>query len=146
MAAAFSIRPLLASDLPECVSLWRSSEGVGLRPEESLEFFERFLERNPGLSHCAESCGGGGGILGCVLAGHDGKRGHLYHLAVRSQWRRQGVAKALCEKSLETLAKEGVSRSAISVFASNEAGLEFWLSCGWTLRDDLKSLTILRPS
>lgn len=146
MPRGFVIRPLRESELPAALRLWAASEGIGLRPEESLESLERFLARNPGLSQAAfASSGGEETLAGCVLAGEDGRRGHLYHLAVAPERRGDGIGRSLCEAALKALASNGISRSAISVFASNDMGLKFWAACGWTLREDLKSFTFFNP-
>ena len=143
MSGEYLVRPLSEEDMPECIELWKASEGVGLRPEEDLAFFLKFLKRNPGLSHCALDSANGR-LIACALAGHDGKRGHLYHVAVKREWRGKGIGGAICKKCLASLTAEGIERMAISVFADNEEALRFWQKNGWTLREDLKSLTIFR--
>jgi ribosomal protein S18 acetylase RimI-like enzyme len=134
---------LSEKDIPSAFELLRAREGIGLRPEEGLEAFARFLARNPGLSHGAWELASGR-LIGCAFAGHDGKRGHLYHVAVAAASRRRGLGRELCELCLAALEREGIRRSMISVFANNEPALKFWREAGWTLRDDLKTLTFLR--
>jgi GNAT superfamily N-acetyltransferase len=57
----------------------------------------------------------GGRIIGAVIAGWDGWRGHLHHLAVRPDARRQGVARALVDEAERRLIARGAKR--ISVLA-----------------------------
>ena len=72
-----------------------------------------------------------------ILAGHDGRRGTIYHMAVAEAFRRQGVATALVERCLEALRAEGIHKVALVAFKYNEAGNAFWERMGFTVRDDL---------
>ena len=46
--------------MPECLALWKASEGVGLRPEEDLTFFLKCnTEMNcPGAEHRSSKSNG----------------------------------------------------------------------------------------
>ena len=96
--------------------------------------------RNPGLS--AVAIAPGGELVGAFLAGHDGRRGMLYHLAVEPATRRQGLGRRLVAFSLAGLRAAGVAKAAILVYAHNDAGRAFWEKLGWKARDDLRLLQI----
>ncbi len=122
--------------------LWQNTEGVGLNESDRRENIALFLARNPGLSRVAVD---GDVIVGAVLCGHDGRRGYLHHLAVAKTQRQLGIGKQLVEACLADLARQGISKCNIFLFADNAAGEAFWQHNGWAERADLqvmqKSLT-----
>ncbi|MCI5729352.1 MAG: GNAT family N-acetyltransferase, partial [Clostridia bacterium] len=102
--------------------------------DDSRGGVEKFLRRNPHTCFVAEA---DRRIAGVILSGHDGRRGYIYHTAVRPEYRRQGIARALVEHAMQALEKEGIQKTALVVFARNEAGNAFWEKLGFTGRDDL---------
>lgn len=131
---------LQPADFAAALALWNSTPGV--RANESPAEFARILARNPGLPVAARL---GSELVGAVLAGHDGRRGYLYHLAVAEHCRRQGLGRKLVARCLERLQQAGIRRVTIFSIVDNSAGEAFWLRCGWRLRDDLKALSIDLP-
>ena len=115
--------------------------GVSVRDADTPEGLARFLERNPGLSFGAEQ---DGRLVGCLMGGHDGRRGHLHHLAVNAGCRRRGVASALVERCLAALERQGIHKTHIDVYRDNAAGNGFWERAGWTRRDDTHRFSIVR--
>jgi ribosomal protein S18 acetylase RimI-like enzyme len=132
------IRPFAPADIPAVLDLWRESEGLGVGPGDTVEGVTRHLERNPGCSWVAAD---GGRIAGAILCGHDGRRGHLYHLAIAPAYRRQGLASALVEKSLAALRGAGIERCLLSVLTDNAGATEFWTSIGARMRPELQLLS-----
>jgi ribosomal protein S18 acetylase RimI-like enzyme len=129
------LRAMIPGDVREALALWRATEGMGLSPEETETFLTAFIERNPGLS--AVLRGPDGVLAGALLAGHDGRRGFLYHLAVATAWRGQGAGRDLVNYSLAGLHRAGIAKVTVMVYAENEAGRAFWRKMGWETRDDL---------
>lgn len=132
--AAITIADLTLADYDEVIDLWRSTEGIGLSSADTYERIADYLVRNPGLSFIVRS---GGALIGAVLCGHDGRRGYLHHLAVRAEWRKQGVGRMLIEGCMDGLRKAGIEKCHLFVFAENEAGKSFWRGAGWKERIDL---------
>lgn len=128
------IRQLVIEDYETVIDLWKNTEGIGLSDADSKENIKNYLERNPGLSSVAVL---GGEIVGAVLSGQDGRRGYLYHLAVRKDNRLQGIGKKLVNNSLQMLQKIGIDKCHIFVYQENEDGLSFWTQNGWQTRLDL---------
>jgi len=131
----FSVRAMNPADLREALTLWNATEGMGLSPEETEPMLAAFLARNPGLSAVARSTDGA--LIGAVLAGHDGRRGFLYHLAVTPAHRGQGGGRALASFALAGLRAAGIARTSLLVYANNEAGQAFWRQLDWEARNDL---------
>ena len=129
------IRRMTIEDYDDVYALWLSCKGMGLNDrDDSREGIAKYLRRNPATCFVAEECGE---IVGVILTGHDGRRGMIYHLAVREDRRRQGIASRLLEQALTALREEGISKVFLVVFKQNESGNAFWESKGFTLREDL---------
>jgi ribosomal protein S18 acetylase RimI-like enzyme len=99
------------------------------------------LERNPGLSFVAVV---DRVIVGCVMCGHDGRRGYLQHLAVSEPHRRLGIGTALVEACLAKLESLGIRKTHIDVLAENRQAHDFWRSRGWQKRDDIVKFSFVK--
>ena len=130
-----AIRAMTIADYDAVLRLWQDTEGVGLNESDDRENIASFLARNPGLSRVAA---GGTEIVGAVLCGHDGRRGYLHHLAVARAYRQRGLGRQLVEACLTGLARHGIMKCNIFLFADNAAGEAFWKHNGWARRPDLQ--------
>lgn len=129
------IRIMEIEDYDGIFSLWMTIRGFGMRSvDDSREGVRRFLNRNPSISVVAEA---GGEIVGSILCGHDGRRGCLYHVCVREDFRRKGIGKAMVVQCMEALKKEEISKVSLIAFTKNDVGNAFWHRMGWTEREDL---------
>ncbi|TAL43174.1 MAG: GNAT family N-acetyltransferase [Methylovulum sp.] len=129
------IRPLRAEDFDAAYALWCAMDAVVLRTDDNPGMFGKFLERNPG---CCCAAWHGGLLAGAVMAGHDGRRGYLYHLAVAPEYRRQGVGRALVEQALAALHEQGISKCHVFVKHNSRTAASFWSKLGWELREDIQ--------
>lgn len=128
------IRLMKIEDYDSVYSLWLSCKGMGLNDlDDSREGIARFLERNPETCFVADDSG----IVGVIIAGNDGRRGYIYHTAVREDMRGQGIGAALVNAALDGLKKYGINKAALVVFDRNKAGNAFWEKLGFTERTDL---------
>jgi putative acetyltransferase len=127
-------RPLVIDDYDDVMQLWRACEGVGLSDADSREGIRKYLARNEGLSSVTHI---DGELAGVIMAGHDGRRGFLHHLAVAPRFRGTGIGRALVESSLARLRACRIGKCHIMVYAGNEAARAFWSRLGWTRRDDV---------
>jgi len=126
---------MTAEHIPEVLSLWAGTEGIGLDDDvDSHEAISRYLKRNLGMSFVAFE---EDKLIGAVLCGTDGRRGYLHHLAVAPSFRRQGIASALVEQVLATLKKTGIRKCHLFLFRTNESGRQFWEKIGWSVREDI---------
>jgi N-acetylglutamate synthase len=98
------------TDYDEVMALWSCTDGLTLRDADSRDAIARYLAHNPGLSFVARD---GGRLVGAVLAGTDGRRGYLQHLAVAPSHRGRGLGRGLAERAMLALRAAG-SRSATS--------------------------------
>ncbi len=128
------IRAMLNEDYDEVFAMWQITSKRALSQADRKEEIERYLHRNKGLSQVAVT---DGKIIGTVLAGHDGRRGYIHHMAVLPQYRRKGIAKKLATTALEKLAGEGILKTHIFTYCDNSAGQGFWSSMGFQKREDI---------
>jgi len=129
------IKVMTINDYDKVYQLWTSTEGMGMRSlDDSFEGIKRFLKRNPTTNYVAQV---ENNIIGVILCGHDGRRGYIYHTAVKSDYRNKGFGKALVDVTLEALRKEKINKVALVAFASNFLGNKFWQLLGFDNRDDL---------
>lgn len=128
------VRPMTMDDYDDVFGLMQATPGVVVRNADSREMTERYLARNPGLSFVAAV---DGTLVGCLMSGHDGRRGYLQHLVVAPEFRRRGIAAALVEQCVSALAQEGIRKSHIDILKTNDSGKAFWERLGWVQRTDI---------
>lgn len=131
-----AVCPMSIEDYDEICGLWRSVPGMGMNNlDDSREGIGRFLSRNPATNFVVKNKEG---IVGTVLCGHDGRRGGLYHLAVREDQQGKGFGRALVNAASEALKKEGIVKISAHVFGSNTDGNRFWDKMGFADRSDIR--------
>lgn len=129
------IRSMTIADYDQVRALWMQISGFGIRSmDDSREGVERFLERNPGCSVVAVH---NRSIVGAILCGHDGRRGCLYHVCVKQEYRNQGIGKSMVVFAMEALKREKINKVCLIAFTKNDIGNAFWKEIGWTKREDL---------
>lgn len=72
----------------------------------------------------------GGVPVGSVMVGHDGHRGWLYYLAVRSDAQGQGMGTALFDAAEQWLCARAVPKLQLMVRADNQAAMAFYRRIG----------------
>ena len=78
-----------------------------------------------------------GKIVGCILCGHDGRRGCFYHVCVEESYRKHGIGRQMVGASMRALQAEGINKVSLIAFTKNDVGNAFWNRIGWTKREDL---------
>src|SRR5919106_5391658 len=107
MSGNIDTREFSIKDYDAAIELWGLVEGLEIAEGDDREGVAQFLARNPGLSRVASD---GSAIVGVALCGLDGRRGHIYHLAVNPAYRGRGLGKRLLDESLAGLRRTGVKR------------------------------------
>ncbi len=131
----FTIRTMQIEDYDQVYALWMSIHGFSIRSiDDSREGVARFLRRNPDTSVVAVA---DGRVVGAILCGHDGRRGCLYHVCVREEYRMHGIGRAMVVACMNALKKEEISKVSLIAFTANDVGNAFWKRIGWTKREDL---------
>ncbi|HSH43972.1 MAG TPA: GNAT family N-acetyltransferase [Arenicellales bacterium] len=133
-------RPMRIADHAQLLALMRRTPGIRVRSADELGPVRRYLERNPGASFVAE---GEGELVGCAMAGHDGRRGYLQHVIVAAGFRRRGIGRNLVARCVEALNRAGIEKFHLDVMAGNEEVAPFWEQLGWFRRDDLVRYSLI---
>lgn len=129
------IREMVIEDYDAVYQLWLSCKGMGLNNlDDSREGIAAFLKRNPTTCLVAVE---DTMVVGVLLAGHDGRRGYIYHTAVNPDFRHGRIGRQLVDHGLAALQQEGIHKVALVVFDRNQVGNDFWEKCGFTVREDL---------
>ena len=130
----------------ELIDFWKNTEGLWASDDDSYENLKIFLKRNPRLNFIAVS---ENKIVGTLKCSHDGRRGYLHHLAVKKEFRKEGIAKKLINKSLDNLQKAGITKDKVRVFVldTNKPALKFWKHNGFTeLIYDYRTFELKNPT
>jgi ribosomal protein S18 acetylase RimI-like enzyme len=124
-----------SEDYADIIDLWKMTEGVVLSGEDdSKDSIKVFLDKNPSSCFVAES---NNEIVGTIMAGNDGRRGHIYHLMVKSEHRKKGIGRVLLGKVEESLKMQGIRKIFLVAFKENKTGNIFWQNNEYEIREDL---------
>ena len=140
--AFMKISELTLDRYDEVLALMTRTPGVSVREADSKDAAARYLARNPGLSFIAEE----GGVIGCAMCGHDGRRGYLQHVIVEESHRGRGIAHALVTRCLDRLEELGIVKTHIDAFVTNDLANDYWKRRGWMLRDDIHRYSFVRAA
>jgi ribosomal protein S18 acetylase RimI-like enzyme len=69
------------------------------------------------------------------MAGFDGVRGWIYHLAVASEYRRHGLATELVRAAETGLRELGCLKVSLQIRSTNLAAVAFYRSIGYQIED-----------
>ncbi len=129
------LRRLGKDDIPDLLNLWAVS-GLPHEPwrRDSPESLSKEIELNPdGFIGAFD----GDLLIGALIASYDGRRGWINRLAVRPDYRRKGVAKALIREAESHLKGRGAVVVAALVHEDNTPSLSLFSSMGYEIRRDI---------
>ncbi len=128
------IREMTIEDYEEVFAMWLTTSKRALSRADEKPQMERYLKHNCGMSQVAVI---DGKIVGTVLAGHDGRRGFIHHMAVKPEYRRQRIGHALADAAIKKIKEQGIDKTHIFCYKNNETGQSFWRDFGFERRDDV---------
>jgi ribosomal protein S18 acetylase RimI-like enzyme len=134
--AGFSIRPFEDGDREAVVTLWREAFAGDPAWNDPFDVIERKKTVQAELFLVGVV---GSRVVATVLAGFDGVRGWVHHLAVAPEHRRCGLAGRLMDRAEEGLLERGCPKLNLQVRGSNRAVVAFYESRGYRV-DDVISL------
>jgi ribosomal protein S18 acetylase RimI-like enzyme len=121
------VREVRPNDGNELRALWRAC-GIRDRPGDDDASLVAMASRNPGL--CIVGCEAGR-IVGSAIAGFDGRRGWLYHVATHPAVRRRGIATRLVRKIEDRLRTMGCRKLNLIVWDNDDDAMAFWSGIGY---------------
>jgi ribosomal protein S18 acetylase RimI-like enzyme len=122
-----TVRSCLPDEAEAVLRLWRDAEAVPSVTDDPASV-RALIDHDGDAVLVAEE---GGRIVGCLVAGWDGWRGHMYRLAVLPEHRRRGVARALVAEGERRLRARGARRVAAIVVTAHEPAVGFWEAAGY---------------
>ena len=127
------MRLMRKDDYSSLVDLWRSFSGTTMTGADSRAGFDRFLDRNGAFCFTVLL---NDRIVGSVMAGHDTRRGYIYHLAVDESVQEKGTGTELMNAAESALRKAGIEKSHLFIYSDNSA-IRFYEKTGWHRRHDI---------
>jgi ribosomal protein S18 acetylase RimI-like enzyme len=126
------IRSYVPADEPALVQLWER-----VFPDDPPTNAPRVMIRNklkvqPELLLVGTL---GEQLVGAVMAGFDGVRGWIHHLAVAPEWRRHGFAGRLMHAAEAGLRDMGCPKVNLQVRATNSQVVAFYRSLGYMVEE-----------
>ncbi len=122
------VRPYRSGDRDAVIGLWREAFPNDPPRNEPVLFLTRKLAQDDGLVFVADD---GRAVVGAVVAGYDGVRGWIYHLASAESHRHQGVGTALMRAAEAELAARGCPKINLQVRDTSAAVVSFYESIGY---------------
>ena len=127
------IREFKIDDYSIVRDLWQAA-GLILRPGDELEGVKLKLQRDSDLFLVAVQ---DDMIVGSVMGGWDGRRGWIYHLAVKPEHQRKGIGLGLVREVEKRLVAKGARKVNAQVYKWNEQSSEFFKAIGYESQPDL---------
>jgi ribosomal protein S18 acetylase RimI-like enzyme len=120
-------------DYERAIQLWRAIEkGVHVGRSDAPEEIHKKLERDADLFLVAEV---DGQLIGTVIGGFDGRRGLVYHLAVKPEHRGRGIGALLMDEVESRLRSKGCIRCYLLVTPDNPETMRYYETRGWMQMD-----------
>jgi len=121
-AASATVRTFGWRDYEAVLAIWRDA-GFTIGPSETRDGIALRIQRDPELFLVAEL---EGAVVGAVMGAFDGRRGWVYHLAVRADHQRRGIGRALLSEVEDRLRAIGCVKVNLVVAATNAAVVPFY--------------------
>jgi ribosomal protein S18 acetylase RimI-like enzyme len=121
------IREVRHNDGDALRALWRAC-GIRDRPGDDDSSLGAMAAHNPGLCLVGWD---DDRIVGSALAGFDGRRGWLYHVATHPDARRRGVATQLVRTIEDRLRAIGCRKLNLIVWEGEDDAMAFWAGIGY---------------
>src|ERR1700687_5988381 len=122
MAEAVPIRPANSEEAPQILALWQEADATP-SPTDTRDEVMKLLREASAVLLVAET---DGRLVGTVIGGWDGWRGHIYRLGVLPASRRRGIARALVGEAERRLSRMGARRISALVESDHPWATDFW--------------------
>ena len=124
----YQITEMKLNKYSELMDFWKGCGGLFMSDDDTYENMDMFLKRNPELNYLVLH---ENRIIAAIKCSHDGRRGYIHHLAVKEEFRKQGIARKLINKCLNNLQSQGIQKIRVFVMDTNEDAIRFWKHAGF---------------
>jgi ribosomal protein S18 acetylase RimI-like enzyme len=136
------IRPFEARDAEEVICLWQEAfPGDPPRNEPAL-VIRRKLKVQRDLFLVGES---DGHVIATLLAGYDGFRCWVYHVAVAAAHRGRGYGRQIMWEAERRLKRMGCPKLNLQIRSHNQDVIEFYKRLGYEVDDHVSMGKLLAP-
>lgn len=132
MSRRVEIRVFAADDRAAVESLWTSAFPDDRAWNQPAAIIDRKLATQPSLFWVGSL---DGRVVAAVMAGWDGQRGWIYHLAVSPEQRRSGIGRAMMATAEAALEALGCPKVNLQVQASNTDVVGFYEELGYAVEE-----------
>ncbi len=122
-----NLRHARYADIEPILALWKAADAAPTVTDDASSV-DRLIHRDRSAMLLAEE---DGTLVGTLIVGYDGWRGHLYRMVVHPDFRRRGIARALVEEAEEHLRSIGCKRIDAFVLEREAHAVGFWTACGY---------------
>lgn len=129
-----NVRSIKKDDVEVVYKFWQKHYKVSDR--DTVDRIEKFITKNAGISSLAEE---GGEVIGTTLGSYDGRKGYIYKVVVREDFRGTGLGKKLVKSTLDKMMEQGALDIRVNC---DERLVEFYKSCGFNVKKGLVQLQI----
>ncbi|WP_460135296.1 GNAT family acetyltransferase [Pseudomonas sp. S1_E04] len=112
----------------QVIDLWQEAFGYDTAHNLPSLSIDKKLAVNDGLFFVATDKKV---VVGTILAGYDGHRGWLYSVAVRADYRRQGLGASLVRHAEQALSALGCMKINLQITGGNEVVVGFYEALGY---------------
>jgi ribosomal protein S18 acetylase RimI-like enzyme len=137
---ALTIRPFEDRDEAAVVALWQAVFPNDAPRNDPRAIIRRKRRVQPELFLVGDT---GGRIVATAVAGYDGHRGWVYHLAVAADVRRNGYGRALMAAAETRLRALGCPKLNLQVHRFNAEVVAFYEALGYTVEDRISMGKVL---
>jgi putative hydrolases of HD superfamily len=116
-------------DRQQTIALWKEVFGYTQARNEPALAIDKKTAANDGLFFVALD---GQTVAGTIMAGYDGHRGWIYHLAVLPQHRNSGIGTALLHHAENKLARAGCMKINLQILEENRDVEAFYTANGYS--------------
>ena len=128
-----TIREALPADFDAIIEMWYRIDRHTELPDQPV-YLQQFHDLSPDLFLVAEV---DGRLVGTIIGGWDGWRGHIARLAADPTLRRKGIARKLVEEIESRLRARGARRIYALVDRRSPPAIPFWEAAGYVANDEI---------
>jgi ribosomal protein S18 acetylase RimI-like enzyme len=128
------------NDRAQVMAIWKTVFGYSAPHNDPALAIDRKAAAKDGLLFVAAR---GKQVIGTVMAGYDGHRGWIYHLAVLPDYRTQGMGKVLMEHAESALKRLGCVKVNLQVLENNSGVVDFYRKLGYAVEPRISMGKIL---